>query len=134
MEPRKVPKVGSESDPTTASEASKHSMSLWVRRRGRFLSPVRQRTRTKPSVFFTLRAIPVLIRMMQKSCDMQAVIPSAALSFRAHPCHSGRTPVIPSAALSFRAQPCHSGRSEESHKVVLGMPYEILHSAPLRSE
>ena len=37
-------------------------------------------------------------------------------------------PVIPSASR------CHSERNEESHKDVLGMPCEILHSAPLRSE
>ncbi len=54
---------------------------------------------------------------------------------RVLPCFAGvmrnyatRRTVIPSPSR------CHSERSEESHKVVLGMSYEILHSAALRSE
>ncbi len=51
-----------------------------------------------------------------KLCDQRAVIPRHAN------CHSDPL------ALSFQAPNCHSERSEESHKAVLQVPYEILHS------
>ncbi len=71
---------------------------------------------------------------MRASGECRTLSLCLPLDFRRRPVPGTDNPTCGMQAVIMRRTGCHSERSEESHKIVLGMPYEILHSAALRSE